>query len=112
MNRYVFFLDLKQDDDLIQEYERYHEDVWPEIEQHILDTGVTHCEIYRVSNRLVLMVESDQEMDWEKKTMMDEQHSKTQEWELLMWNYQQAIPGFEEKGKWQLAKRIYTLNND
>jgi L-rhamnose mutarotase len=111
MNRYVFFLDLKPDEDLILEYEKYHTEVWPEVEQQILKSGVEHCEIYRCSNRLVLMVESKAEMDWDWKADLDAAHSKTQDWEALMWKYQQAIPGFEDSGKWQLAKKIYGLSN-
>ncbi|MBM3428905.1 MAG: L-rhamnose mutarotase [Bacteroidetes bacterium] len=109
MIRYVFFLDLVNDDQLISEYERYHVAVWPEVEQQILKSGVAYCSIHRLSNRLVLMVESLDEMDWSAKSVSDALHAPTQEWETLMWKYQQAIPGFEGQGKWQLAKKIYEL---
>ncbi|MEN9394145.1 MAG: hypothetical protein RL362_366 [Bacteroidota bacterium] len=111
MKRYVFFLDLKPSNDLIAAYEKYHNAVWPEIEQQILASGVEHCEIYRCSNRLVLIVESEMEMDWERKSRLDAEHQPTQEWENLMWKYQQALPGFEGQGKWQMAKKIYELSN-
>lgn len=107
--RYVFFLDLVNDDDLIREYEHYHLTVWPEVEQQILKSGVVYCSIHRLSNRLVLMVESLGEMDWAAKSASDALHTPTQEWETLMWKYQQAIPGFEGQGKWQLAMKIYEL---
>jgi L-rhamnose mutarotase len=107
--QYVFFLDLINDSTLIAEYEAMHLNVWPEVEQQIHNSGVEHCEIFRFENRLVLIVEAPVDMDWEEKGKADAQHEPTQQWESLMWKYQQSIPGFEGKGKWQLAKNIYTL---
>lgn len=107
--RYVFFLDLVNDPRLIQEYDAMHRNVWPEVEQQILDSGVERCEIYRLENRLVLIMDAPDDMNWERKRISDEQHEPTQKWEALMWKFQQSIPGFEGKGKWQLATEIYTL---
>lgn len=38
--RYCFALDLKNDDSLIAEYERYHQKVWPEIIDSIKSAGI------------------------------------------------------------------------
>ena len=50
--RYCLALDLKDDPDLIAEYERHHEQIWPDIEQSIYQSGITDMEIYRLGNRL------------------------------------------------------------
>ncbi len=39
-------LDLKEDEKLIQEYEQWHQESWPEIKESILDAGVDSMEIY------------------------------------------------------------------
>ncbi len=109
MNEYVFFLDLVEDEVLIAQYESWHRSVWPEVEAQILSSGITSCQIYRAFNRLVLIIRSEKEMDWEKKALQDAQHQKTIEWEELMWHFQRAIPGSNPNSKWQMAKMIYQL---
>ena len=108
--RYCFALDLKNDDSLIAEYERYHQKVWPEIIDSIKSAGITDMEIYRVSNRLFMIMETDENFSFEKKNKMDASNQKVQEWERLMWKYQQALPGAKPGEKWILMQKIFNLN--
>lgn len=108
--KYCLALDLKSDDKLIAEYERYHQDVWPEIIDSIKNSGITGLEIYRVDNRLFMIMETDETFSFERKNEMDNSNSKVQEWENLMWKYQQALPGAQPGGKWMLMKKIFDLN--
>jgi L-rhamnose mutarotase len=109
MNEYVFFLDLVDDQELIAQYESWHQSVWPEVEAQILSNGISSCKIYRALNRLVLIIHAEEEMDWEQKAKHDANHQKTIEWEELMWNYQRPIPGSLPGSKWQLGELIYQL---
>ena len=109
MNEYVFFLDLINDEELISQYDQWHQEVWPEVESQILKSGLTSCRIYRVSNRLVLIANSNLEMDWTKKSESDLAHAPTVEWENLMWTFQSAIPGSAAGEKWRMAELIYKL---
>jgi L-rhamnose mutarotase len=111
MNEYVFFLDLIDNEELITQYDQWHKEVWPEVELQILNSGLTSCRIYRVSNRLVLIAHSDQEMDWKKKSDSDLAHGPTVEWENLMWKFQRAIPGSASGEKWRKAELIYKLES-
>jgi len=108
--KYCLALDLKNDDELIAEYERYHQKVWPEIIDSIKDSGITGLEIYRVSNRLFMIMETDENFSFEKKNEMDNANAKVQEWETLMWKYQQALPGSRPGEKWVLMNKIFDLN--
>lgn len=108
-NRHCLFLDLKNDENLIKEYEAYHEKVWPEIIESIRNAGITSMEIYRAGNRLVLIMDTDENFSFEKKSQMDEQNEKVQEWENLMWQYQQALPIARPGEKWVLSKKIFQL---
>jgi hypothetical protein len=36
-------------------------------------------------------------------------YPKVQEWEQLMWTYQQAVPGAKKGEKWVLMDRIFKL---
>lgn len=108
--KYCLALDLKSDDELIAEYERYHQKVWPEIIDSIKDSGITGLEIYRVCNRLFMIMETDETFSFERKNEMDNSNAKVQEWENLMWKYQQALPGAQPGEKWMLMKKIFDLN--
>ena len=45
--RYCLTLDLKDDPELIAEYEAYHQAVWTEVLQSIKESGIVDMEIYR-----------------------------------------------------------------
>jgi L-rhamnose mutarotase len=110
MKRFCLALDLKDDAMLINEYEEYHQKVWPEILKSIRDSGILQMEIYRVSNRLFMIMETDDDFTLEGKLKQDKTNEKVQEWEQLMWKYQQAIPGSQPGEKWRLMERIFTLS--
>lgn len=109
MKRYSLTLDLKNDPELIQQYEELHKEVWPEIIQSIKDSGIENMEIYRFENRLFMTMETSDEFSFEKKQQMDLQNPKVQEWENLMWNFQQPLQGSAANEKWKLMDRIFGL---
>jgi L-rhamnose mutarotase len=107
--RYCFALDLKNDPILIAEYERYHEAIWPEIRQSMYDAGITGMEIYRIENRMVLLMDTSDSFSLERKAAIDAANPKVQEWEALMWRYQEALPSAEPGQKWIPMKKIFAL---
>lgn len=109
MKRFCLALDLKSDPILISEYEKYHEKIWPEIEQSIKESGILRMEIYRIENRLFMIMETSDEFSFEKKGEADAQNPKVQEWETLMWHYQQALPTAKPNEKWLLMTKIFEL---
>jgi L-rhamnose mutarotase len=107
--RFCLTLDLKNDPKLIAEYEQYHQQVWPEIVKSIKESGITHMEIYRYQTRLFMIMEVNENFSFEGKAAVDEANVKVQEWEQLMWNYQQALPGAKPGEKWQQMNQIFIL---
>lgn len=112
MKRYCLLLDLKDDPALIAAYEAHHQQVWEEIVTSIKDSGIQGLEIYRLGNRLVMLIEADDSFSFERKAAMDAQNAKVQAWETLMWEYQQALPLAKEGEKWMLANSIYHFFNE
>ena len=110
MTRYCLTLDLKNDPELISQYEQYHKEVWPEIISSIKDSGITHMQIYRYDTRLFMIMEVTDDFSFEKKQLADNNNAKVQEWEELMWKYQQALPGSAADEKWKLMDKIFDLN--
>lgn len=109
MKKFCLALDLKDDLQLIKEYEIYHQEVWPEIKESITGAGITGMEIYRVGNRLFMIMETADDFSFETKAAADAANSKVQEWENLMWKYQQALPIAKEGEKWLLMNKIFDL---
>jgi L-rhamnose mutarotase len=109
MKRYCFALDLKDDPNLIAAYEEYHRSVWPEVIIAIKEAGIQQLEIYRVINRLFMIMEVDNNFSFEQKAEIDAKNEMVQHWEKIMWEYQQALPGAKPGEKWQLMEKIFTL---
>ncbi len=107
--RYCLALDLQNDDAIIAEYEKWHQQVWPEIKTSIVDAGITQMEIYRTGNRLFMIMETIDTFSFDRKAIQDINNPKVVEWEKLMWNYQQALPWAKDGEKWVLMKHIFTL---
>jgi L-rhamnose mutarotase len=109
MKRYCLALDLIDDPALIGLYEEYHRSVWPEIIDSIKSSGIVHLEIYRLSNRLFMIMETKEEFSFEEKALMDSKNEMVQQWEKLMWEYQQALPCAKPGEKWILMDKIFSI---
>ncbi len=109
LTRYCLALDLKDDPQLIAEYKKYHEAVWPEILESIKAAGVEKAEIYLVGNRMFMLLDVNDSFSFEKKGAMDAANPKVQEWEDLMWKYQQALPTAKKGEKWVLMDKVWEL---
>lgn len=111
MKRYCLALDLIDDPVLIAEYESWHkkENAWPEIMKSIKDSGITNMEIYRTANRLFMIMETDDSFSFERKGAMDDANPKVQEWEQLMWKFQQPMPCAKKGEKWIFMNKIFQL---
>ena len=110
MPRLCFALDLKNDPNLIREYEIHHQKVWPEILQSLKDAGILQAEIYRTGARLFMILETNEQFSFARKTLSDSVNPKVQEWETLMWKYQQALPHASQGEKWVKLERIFQFD--
>ncbi|HVW62317.1 MAG TPA: L-rhamnose mutarotase [Puia sp.] len=108
--RYCLALDLKNDAGLIAEYEQWHREIWPEIKTSIRDGGITDMEIYRLEDRLFMIIETSADFSFERKGAMDAANPAVQKWEELMWKYQVAVPGGKPGEKWRVMNKIFSLD--
>jgi L-rhamnose mutarotase len=110
VKRYSLTVDLKDDVQLITAYEAYHREIWPEIRKSIVESGITDMQIFRLGNRLFMIMETEDSFSFERKAAMDAANPKVQEWEQLMWKFQQPITGSKPGEKWRLMDKIFSLN--
>jgi L-rhamnose mutarotase len=107
--RYCLTLDLKNDPKLIAEYKRYHQKIWPEIMRSIKDSGIEDMEIYLLGTRMFMIMDVNERFSFEAKARADRANPKVQEWEELMWKFQQRLPQAKPGEKWLLMERIFKL---
>jgi L-rhamnose mutarotase len=107
--RFCLTLDLKNDPALIAEYKRRHEKVWPEIIQSIRDSGILDMEIYLLGTRMFMIIEVDESFSFEANSAADRLNPKVQQWENLMWKFQQPLPQAAPGEKWMLMEKIFKL---
>jgi L-rhamnose mutarotase len=109
MTRFCFALDLKDNPALIAEYMDWHKRVWPEIKISIATAGILNLEIYRVGDRMFMVMETNDTFRLEEKAQQDALNPIVQEWEQLMWKYQKPLPFARPGEKWMLMERIFQL---
>ena len=109
IRRYCLTLDLKNDPGLIAEYRKYHEKIWPEITKSIKDSGIEDMEIYLLGTRMFMIMEVNEKFSFEAKAAADLGNPKVQEWERLMWKFQEALPQAKPGEKWLRMERIFKL---
>jgi L-rhamnose mutarotase len=109
--RFCLSLDLKDDPKLIAEYKLYHEKIWPEITRNIKDSGIEDMEIYLLGTRMFMIMEVNESFSFDAKNLADRLNSRVQEWEVLMWTFQKALPQAKPGEKWMLMERVFKLED-
>ena len=109
MKRYCFALDLKDNADSIAEYEKIHENIWPEIRETIVVAGITDMQIYRIGTRMFMIMDTVDDFSFEAKSKADAENPIVQKWENFMWTFQQALPMANPGEKWVMMKQIFGL---
>ncbi|HEX7326429.1 MAG TPA: L-rhamnose mutarotase [Rhodanobacteraceae bacterium] len=113
MMRLYYALDLHDDPALIAEYERLHrpENIWPEIPRSIRAAGIRNLEIFRAGNRLVMVLDVSDGYSPAAKAAADAANPRVQEWENLMWKFQQRLPFARADEKWVPMTRMFSLQS-
>ena len=111
VKRYCQTMDLKEDPELIKEYCYWHsaEHIWPEIPAGIRAVGIRNMEIYRLGTRLFMIVETDDDFDWDASFARLATLDRQAEWEDFVARFQKTEPGSSSAEKWQLMEQIFKL---
>ena len=104
-------LDLHDDEELIREYEQYHQPgyAWPEVIDSIRSSGILDMQIYRSGTQLVMVMTVSDSFSFEDKARLDSQNPKVMEWERLMTKFQCADADAGADAKWQKMRNIFDL---
>lgn len=107
MKRFVYALDLVDDPAVILRYRTLHESVPRDVLDNLPESGVRSMEIYCIGNRLVNIVEADDDYD-PASLKREAAHPKVLEWERLMSQMQVPLKEAAPGTKWVLMEKIYS----
>ena len=109
--RYVQTMELKNDAELIKKYRQAHdrEHFWDEIKQGIRSVGILEMEIYILANRLVMIVDTPLDFDWDSAMARLATLPRQDEWEHYVAMFQQCAADATSDEKWQMMDRMFYL---
>ena len=109
--RYVQTMELKNDSELIKKYKEAHdkEHFWDEIKQGIQQVGILEMEIYILGNRLVMIVDTPLDFDWDSAMKKLATLPRQEEWEHHVAQFQDCLAEATSDQKWQMMERMFYL---
>ena len=109
--RYVQFLELTDNPELIKEYRKWHseEHHWKEIRDGIRAVGILEMEIYILGNKLVMIVDTPVDFDWDSAFASLATMPRQAEWEAFVAAFQGCAADAKSDEKWHMAERMFYL---
>ena len=109
--RYVQFLEINNDPELIAQYRYWHSEAhhWQEIREGIRAVGILEMEIYMLGNNLVMIVDAPADFDWQASMDRLATLPRQAEWEAFVARFQGCSAEARSDEKWQPAERIFRL---
>ena len=109
--RYVQFLEINNNPELIAQYRYWHSEAhhWQEIRDGIRAVGILEMEIYMLGNHLVMIVDAPADFDWQASMDRLATLPRQAEWEAFVARFQGCSAEARSDEKWQPAERIFRL---
>ena len=107
---FALALDLKDDQRLIDEYLDHHRNIWPEVVDALLATGLQDIKIYRIGRRLFMVMMAPEGFDPEASFAQYRQDPVAERWDELMKTYQQKLPEAGPDQWWLPLSPVFDFN--
>lgn len=104
MPRYAFKLRIKPD--AIEEYEREHERVWPELLSKLKDVGISEYSIFRRGQELILCLRVD---DFDRAWDELDRDPVNQRWQKSMSRLFEPVPDKQADERFAMLKEVFYL---
>jgi L-rhamnose mutarotase len=104
MPRYAFQLRIKPD--AIEEYEREHQRVWPELLAKLKQVGISDYSIFRRGQELVLSLRVD---DFDKAWDELDRDPVNQRWQQFMSRLFEPVPDLQPGERFAMMKEVFRL---
>ena len=109
--RYVQYLEISNDPELMAEYRKWHSEEyhWKEIRDGIRQVGILEMEIYLIGNHLTMIVDAPADLDWQQAMDQLATLPRQAEWEAFVAKFQGCSADARSEEKWQPMERIFHL---
>ena len=109
--RYVQFLEISDDPELIAQYRKWHSEEysWKEIRDGIREVGILEMELYIIGNRLAMIVDTPADFNWQEAMSRLATLPRQAEWEAFVSKFQGCAADARSDEKWQPMERIFYL---
>ena len=111
LKRYVQFLEINNDPELIAQYRYWHSEAhhWQEIREGIKAVGILEMEIYMLGNQLVMIVDAPVDFNWDEAMNRLATLPRQAEWEAFVAKFQGCSAEARSDEKWQPMERMFRL---
>ena len=111
IKRYVQTLDLRDDPEMIAKYRELHSQPssWKEVREGIREVGILEMELYILGTRVVMIVDTPIDFDWDKAMQRLATLPRQAEWEALVARMQGCDVNARSDEKWQMMERFFYL---
>ena len=111
VKRYCQTMELKDEPALIVRYRQAHskDEAWQEILDGIRQVGILEMEIYIKDNRLVMIVETPLDFNWDEAMNRLASLPRQAEWEAFVAQFQQCDASATSDEKWLMMERMFYL---
>ena len=111
LKRYVQFLEISDDPELMEQYRKWHSEEyhWKEIHDGIRQVGILEMEIYMLGNKLVMIVDTPADFQWEEAMNRLATLPRQAEWEAFVSKFQGCAANARSDEKWQPMERMFRL---
>ena len=109
--RYVQTLELRDDPEMIKEYLKWHseEHHWKEIRDGIKEVGILEMEIYILGTKLVMIVDTPEDFNWQGAMDRLATLPRQAEWEAFVAQLQGCREDARSDEKWNMMERMFYL---
>ncbi|HUS15338.1 MAG TPA: L-rhamnose mutarotase [Chloroflexia bacterium] len=109
MKRFAQTVLLKDNPEVIRQYEAYHANPWPEVIAGNLSIGVRRVFIYRFQRQLFMFLETADDFDLERDLPKYMADPRAQEWDTLMRTFQEPVSGAPAGATWVPMTEIFAM---
>lgn len=111
VKRYCQFMEISDCQELIRKYRECHDEKhsWKEIRNGIKNVGIFEMELYIIGNKVVMIVETPLDFNWDEAMERLAGLPRQAEWESFVAAMQGCDPNATSDQKWQLMERMFYL---
>lgn len=109
MKRFAQTVMLKDDAEIIRQYEEYHAHPWPEVVEGTQACGVQRLFIYRFGRVLFMYLEVPDDFDLARDFDGYMTTPRAREWDELMRTFQEPVEGARPSETWVPMTEVYAF---